>query len=129
MPKVAEAQAEVIIYTYGKLTNYPPSPKYVVNVSEWRNPECNKEVNQNMDGRSPKVLIWMEEEKRVGLLSKAIKNLVNLHLGPMKEAYFSIGLMDHKGKWIAPAVGEILVRDLSDRWKVAIKHFELPMVN
>jgi hypothetical protein len=67
----------------------------------------------------------MEDDPRVGIVSREVARLVEMYLHGMKEIYFSIGFVDHHGIWIAPAVAEIVARDLESNYSVGVSHYGL----
>lgn len=132
--RVEAATAQISIYTWGTKANltYRPQPMYLVDVSDWRNPGCNGKIRGNhQDGTAPAVIKWMEEDPKVGILSREIRRLATMQLMSKQktgavQTYISLGIIDHHGKWGAPAVAEAIARDLESYFRVGVSHACLP---
>lgn len=115
-------QAEVVIYTYGKMTTPLPCVKYYVNVAQYRDPSGQKQLKA-LDGTALSVQEFMTADKRVPLLVSEIEALAHLHVRAGKESHITVGLEDHHGKWIAPAIAELVAARLDKvGFRVATVH-------
>lgn len=120
-------KSEVSIYTWGKKEAKESyhNPRWIIDVSDWRNPECNAAMRKYPDGRNPEVIKWMEEDPRVGVLSKQLRSISHMMLRSMKDTWITIGIIDHHGKWTAPAIAEIVANDLASHFTVGVEHRNL----
>jgi hypothetical protein len=130
-PRTGINLAQVSIYSWG-LDDYKganrvePIVKYRIDCSTWRNPECHKEVTTGrLNGLDPNILKWIAEDGRVGLVSRECYRLAKMLLDGQKETYITIGFVDHHGRWIAPAVAELVASDLEDHYAVGVEHYGL----
>lgn len=122
--RTSEAQADINIYSYGKATQTPPVTKYTVNVRNLRDPIGNASLRQVCkDGRAPAVIEWVAEDERVEIIVTELVGLAHAHIKHGKETYVSIGFVDHHGKWIAPAVAEIVAAAMERAgFSVSVRH-------
>lgn len=117
--------ADVAIYSWGLkgTQGLVPNPKYLINVAEWRNPQCHPDIIKGrINGTDPAIIRWIEEDERIGVASREIYRLAEMHLRGMRESYISVGVVDYHGIWTAPAVAEIIARDIEDHFKVGVQH-------
>jgi RNase adaptor protein for sRNA GlmZ degradation len=120
--RVSSHTAKVNIVSFGRVTVTPPGPKYSIDVTGLRDPSC-QFAKTHKDGRSPDIQAWLRADPRVDIIVREIKQLCAVHLDSMKETYLSIGFVDHHGKWIAPAIAEIVAAEIL--YTVSVEHREL----
>lgn len=132
MPRVTLTQAEIALYTYGrkvKTGRVVPSSDYVIDVDGLRDPLSNRGFkNEFRDGRPVKVREFIKEDPRVPAIIDTVKLLVEAHVRSVghDRTWVAISLRDHHGKWIAPAIGEVLADTLAaDGYKVSLMHIDL----
>lgn len=65
-------------------------------------------TNKYGDGRAAEVREWMEEDERVDVIVDELVGLAFAHIKHARESFMSVAFVDQHGKWIAPAVAEIL---------------------
>lgn len=101
-----------------------PNSTYIIDVSNFRDPMGQKEFRK-LDGRDEKVKEWINSDRRVPALIDAVAQVA---IDAAKNAgvnYLSICLYDHHGKWIAPALAEIVADKLAEHVDVAVRHTTL----
>lgn len=131
MARCIPSLAEVGIYTYGNKSKNPNRPQvnYVVNVERIRDPQSNRGFKKTYaDGRAGEVLDFVKEDPRMEAILDNIRIICHTHLrSPAADGHWlAIGIMDHHGHWIAPAVGELVCNALCrDGYKVNIAHYDL----
>jgi hypothetical protein len=129
MPRVAQNEAEVGIYTFGKLTEHPPNWTYLIDVAGLRDPSSNRGFRKTYsDGRPGEIQTYMRDDPRVPAIIDTIKMItwMNLRSEARDNRWLSFGLRDHHGIWIAPPIGEIVADSLSNLgFKVSLFHHEL----
>lgn len=124
-------QAELGIYTYGRLVprEAPPMSQYVIDVAGLRDPLSNRGFKHKYsDGRPGEVQDFVREDSRMNAILDTVKLIAHMQLRSMAGdgKWLSFGIRDHHGKWIAPAVGEILADELSRAgYKVALHHHDV----
>lgn len=131
MPRVAPTNAEVGLYTWGTkiVRQYHPSVNYAINVAGLRDPSSNRGFNKKYaDGRPAEVCEFVKEDSRYEAISDTIQMLTHMHLrGEGRDnRWLSIGVVDFHGKWIAPAVAELVANELSQAgYRVSLFHYDL----
>jgi RNase adaptor protein for sRNA GlmZ degradation len=76
-----------------------------------------------MDGRDTAVMNFVEQDKRIPVLVNEMLSLAHAHVTAAQEHHITIGLEDRHGRWIAPAVGELVAEALDAAgFKVSITH-------
>jgi hypothetical protein len=97
--------------------------RYRIPVTGLRDPANQKVFDPSIkDGRHPDVQKWIREDKRVQAVVDAVKLLAFSHIIAHKDTFVSIGIHDYHGKWIAPAIGEIVAAELDPDFKVSLIH-------
>jgi len=125
-------QADIVLYTYGKKVKSKrsiPNVDYVIDVDGLRDPLSNRGFKRtHADGRPGAIQDFVKEDPRVGSIVDTVKLLGEVHLRSKARdhAWISVALRDHHGRWIAPAVGEIVAGALdSEGYKVYLSHVDL----
>ena len=125
--RVAAGNAEVGVYTCGRDTQI--STQYIIDVSGLRDPGSNRGFNvKYKNGLPGEVQDFVKEDSRVAAIVDTIHLITHLNL--RSEAadggWLAFMIRDHHGKWIAPAVGEIVADSLSNLgYKVSVIHWGL----
>lgn len=113
MSKVEPALAQILIYSLNK-DSIKSGMELDVSVSNFRDPLGHKTLtSQYKDGRAMAVRDWIKVDPRVQGLSDSIKLYVYDKIIHGKQDKLVIGFRDHHGKWVSPAVAEI-VGDMLD---------------
>ena len=104
--------AHCTIYTFGSKRQYPPACQYIIDVSNWRDPMGQPSL-KNLDGRDIKVKNWIDHDPKTKALIETV-GMILLDACPpdTSKSWTSIGLRDFHGKWIAPALGELIMEFL-----------------
>lgn len=137
MPRVAfvpNPKPDIGIFSFGEQDRVKPKSQYEFNVANLRDPQGQVQF-KGLAGNDPAIVKWIAEDPRVAgivsnclllaedLLSKRVKG--DQSTGTKVESissYVSISFRDHHGKWIAPAIAEIVANKLAETWDVAVKH-------
>lgn len=122
--------AEMGIYTFGdKSPNYIGTCQYYIKVSGLRDPGSSGAIRaQFPDGRAGGVQDYLKEDKRVEAIIGVLRMIAFMHLRSKAadKKWLSFALVDHHGKWIAPAIGEMAADVLSNiGYKVSLYHADL----
>jgi len=125
VPRANESSAKLLLTSFADTTVNSGCPMYLWNVTQWRDPSCVFQNSAVKDGRSSAVREWIKADPRVTVMLKEIEILAEVHLVAMKQAWLSIGFMDHHGKWIAPAIAELVADHLGTRYATYVGHREL----
>jgi hypothetical protein len=130
MPKVDHAAAQIGIYTFGqKSHNFVGTCQYYINVAGLRDPGSSGQIrSQYVDGRAGGVQQYIADDVRVKVISEQIRLIAYMHLRSQAadNKWLSFGLVDYHGRWIAPAIGEIVADNLSDLgYSVSLYHADL----
>ena len=111
--RVADVKdAHCSIYTFGCKRQSPPNCHYTFDVTSFRDPAGQGNM-RHLDGRATIVRNFVAQETKL----KDLLDLVEITLRDAipatgGKAWTTIGIMDHHGVWIAPAVGELLAEHL-----------------
>lgn len=104
--------------------------QFEFDVSTFRDPSGQKTF-AGLNGLDKYVIEWVGQDRRVAVLIRDCKLLAEDLVRPKLDGksiceWFSIAFKDHHGKWIAPAIAEIVADALSnDGFNVAVYHSEL----
>jgi RNase adaptor protein for sRNA GlmZ degradation len=94
-----------------------------------RDPMSNRGFKQKFaDGRPGEVQKFVAEDPRYDAILDTVKFLAHTQLRSAAATgkWLTISIRDHHGKWIAPAVGELLADALTrDGYKVHVYHQDL----
>lgn len=123
--RTTEAQAQVNIYSYGRSSpGGAPQAKYTIDVRGLRDPVGNRALKgQCEDGRGQAVQEWVADDERVPIIVGELVGLAVAHIKNGHDTYVSIGISDHHGKWLAPAVAEILASAMETAgFSVSVRH-------
>jgi len=119
-------KAHVLVVSFGRQHPKQPSAlRYVVNATGLRDPLGHKTFkNEKLNGADDEVVNWVAEDPRVPALCDTFRLIVDLGYEAQGDDFVTIGVWDHQGKWIAPAVVESLANALEDGgYKVAVMHY------
>ena len=125
-----QKEAEVGIYTFGKDSpNRVATCQYIIDVSGMRDPGSSGVIRKLYGNGVPiEVQKYMEDDPRTRAVVETVRTITFMHLRSdgRDGKWLSFGVVDHHGKWAAPAVGEIAAWTL-DRagYKVSIYHADL----
>lgn len=130
MPRVDHAHAELGIYTFGeKSKNFVGTCQYYIKVSGLRDPGSSGGIrSQFADGRAGGVQQYLKDDPRVQAIIDQVRILAYMHLRSQSRdnKWLSFALVDHHGKWIAPALGEMMADQLSQiGYSVSLNHADL----
>lgn len=123
-------KAEVGIYTFGKDSpNRPSTVQYIFEVAGLRDPQSNRGFSKTYkDGRPGEVQNYVEDDPRVKAIIQEIRAFAYMHLrsDAKDNKWLSFGIKDNHGRWIAPAVGELVAERLSQlKYGVYLCHCDL----
>ena len=119
-----EAQAQVNIYSYGRKTAHPPAAKYVLDVRNFRDPVGNMSIRKTCEsGIATAAQEFVAEDDRIPILIEEFIGLCFAHLKMGRETYVSIAFVDHHGRWVAPAVAEIVAAGIERAgYSISVRH-------
>ncbi len=128
-----ERRPQIGIYSGG--VGKGAAGQFEFNVSLLRDPTGQKQFS-GMNGTHGNVIEWVKQDKRVQIIVKDCLILADDLIKPKHKegkepeaacAWLSLAFRDHHGKWIAPAVSEI-VADALDKagYLVAVHHGGIP---
>lgn len=117
----------ITIHSYGSVTKNKPACRYLIDVIKLRDPVGQKDfIVKDFLGTDRDVQDFVKEDERVPAIIDECVNIVAAHVGGNKEPYVSIGFHDHHGRWIAPAVAELVADGLDAAgYPCAVTHHEL----
>lgn len=94
-----------------------PLVRYATDVTRFRDPFGQDWLTSACaDGTDTRVIDWIRSDPKIDALVDTFCLLARIHTGPpQNEPHLSISLHDRRGRWIAPAVGRILLTALADR--------------
>lgn len=130
--RVSPSESEIGIYTFGDkvVTTLPrPAVNYLIHVAGLRDPMSNRGFSKTYtDGRPIVVQDFVKEDPRYEAILDSVRFLAHVHLRSeaRDNKWLSMAIVDHHGKWIAPAVGELVSHALDySGYKVSLFHFDL----
>lgn len=124
MPRVQATLAKVGLYSLPYTAN--PFQAYLVDLSAFRDPMGQPDLRL-LDGRDARVREWIKDDPRYIPLLHEVRCLVADVIGSQKKAWMSIAFRDHHGKWISPAVAELIGDELDKLgYDVSVTHVALP---
>ncbi len=121
------------IYSFGENSANPPNAQFEFDVRLFRDPVGQKQFNRAL-GIQPDVRDWVGQDKRakgvIEMCQMLAEDLIRPHKKGDKEEpisiWLSLSFRDHHGKWIAPAIAELVANQLDkDGFTVAVCHHEL----
>lgn len=128
---------QIGIYSYGTVVPQDFAGQFEFDVTTLRDPTGQQQF-KGLNGLYPAVRDWVGSDRRVSIIIKDILLLADDMAKPKtKEGraqpepispYVSFAFKDYHGKWIAPAVAE-LVADILDKegFRVAVHHRGIPL--
>lgn len=133
MPRLSSHQdpqlkPNIGIYSFGPATNGQVNGQFEFDVTYFRDPQGQKQF-QGKDGLDKDVIAWIRADRRIPILIKECSLLADDLLSPKGEdkkkisTWVSFCFRDPHGKWISPAVAEIIADTLSDAgFNVIVSH-------
>jgi hypothetical protein len=124
--RVDAGSSQVSIYTYGKVSPVQPGAAYVIDVMGLRDPMSNRGFRQRYeDGRPGEVQDYVKGDPRLQAIIDEVRLLAYLHVDCEQDKWISIGVRDFHGKWISPAVGELIAEALDNLgYRTYVYHYE-----
>lgn len=121
--RVEPALAQVLIYSLKKDSS-KTGLELDINVSVFRDPLGHKTLTKAFhDGRAIAVMEWVNLDPRMAGLKETITLYVYDKIVHGKQNKLIIGFRDFHGRWIAPAVAEIIADTLSAKaFQVGVLH-------
>lgn len=129
-----QPRPQIGIYSFGLNTVKQPSAQFEFDVSKFRDPVGQKQFNRAL-GTCPDVRDWVGQDKRVAGVIQMCQLLAEDLVRPHKKAdgkeeaisgWLSISFKDHHGKWISPAIAELVANQLdADGFSVIVLHHEI----
>ena len=78
------------------------------------------------DGTDKRVQEWIRIDPRIGGILHIAEMIVHDIFSNQKASWTSLGLSDFHGRWISPAIGEIIADELMKGcFKVCVQHLDL----
>lgn len=111
--------ARVNLYSFGKVTQHPPSPRLLYELFNFRDPIGQPQFAVFKDGRSISVQEWLRQDKKVTAVIDEVVALSKHAIETLNETFISVGFLDHHGKWISVALAE-LCADALDKAGLAV---------
>lgn len=132
MPRVDAVKAQIGIYTTGS-TSKQPSGQYIIDVAGVRDPQSSGGFRKKYSNGLPEeVQAYVAEDPRVMAILEQAELLAYLHFKASWNQsidWLSFVVRDHHGQWLAPAIGELLTKRLSDAgYYVFCSHSAIPSV-
>lgn len=123
---------QIGIYSYGNIQPQDFAGQFEFDVSTLRDPAGQQQF-KGMNGLYPEVRDWVGSDRRVSIIIKDILLLSDDMAKPKaKEGkstpepispYVSFSFKDHHGKWISPAIAELVADVLiKEGFRVAVHH-------
>jgi RNase adaptor protein for sRNA GlmZ degradation len=128
-----DVKPEIGIYSFGENCDKKPQAQFEFDVSKFRDPVGQKQFNKAV-GTQADVRDWVGQDKRVPALVQQCRILAEDLIRPHKKdgkdeqisAWLSLSFKDHHGKWISPAIAELVANQLDlDGFKVVVCHHNL----
>ena len=122
--------AQIGIYTAGRESSSQPTGTYTIDVSNLRDPLSSKSLRATYtDGRAGEVQKFVSDDPRIPAIRDMVILLADMYVKPPSggtSKWVSFVFKDVHGKWIAPAVGELIADSLSNLgYQVAVAHWEI----
>lgn len=139
MPRMSQVtdQVQVGVYSFGDKCAKQPVSQFEFNVSKLRDPAGQKQFS-SLSGVAPEVRDWVSADLRVAGIVADCRILANDLLTPKPVSdgiktevratskWVSFSFRDIHGKWISPAVAELVADALSkDGFNVTVTHWGL----
>lgn len=117
MPRVDATKAQIAVYTTGR-DDKQPSGQFVIDVAGIRDPQSSGGFRKKYSSGLPEeVQKYVAEDPRVNAILDQAELLAYLQFKAdwsKPSEWLSFIVRDHHGQWLAPAVGELLVKRLTD---------------
>lgn len=127
---------QIGVYSCGDKQKSTITSQFEFSVSSFRDPMGQKQF-EGLNGTHPEVRTWISSDSRIGILINECLLLSNDLLKPKKvgegpdkaaSVWLSFAFKDKNGKWIAPAVAELIADALAEAGYVVVTHHAgLPM--
>ena len=128
---------QIGVYSFGTQSSDKPVAQYEFDVSKLRDPQGQQQF-KNRFGWDLEVRDWMKEDSRLRALVQDCRLLAADLLGQRPKGsgaaasistWTSFSFKDFHGRWISPAVAELVADALSaDGWRVTVHHREQGLV-
>lgn len=111
---------QIGIYSYASTAQKSLAGQFEFDVSQFRDPAGQKQfLGRDICGVDAEVRDWVGQDRRVPVLVKECRLLAEDLIRPKQNEkapcqWLSISFKDRHGKWIAPAVAELVANALSD---------------
>ena len=119
---------QIWIYSYATAAQKSMAGQFEFDVSQFRDPAGQKQfLGRDVCGIDAEVRDWVGQDRRVPALVKECRLLAEDLIRPKQTGitngvpqekapcqWLSISFRDHHGKWIAPAIAELVANALSD---------------
>jgi hypothetical protein len=129
MPRVIVGNGDIGVYSTGRVVKEAVNAQYVINVEGLRDPLSNRGFRfSKEDGRDREVMSFVEDDPRVSAIRDEVLLLAHLNFKApgQTSAWISFLFKDVHGKWIAPAVAELIADSLiAANYKVSVHHWGL----
>ena len=122
------------IGVYSGTENKHPIGQFKFNVSTFRDPAGQVQFKQKdsneagLNGTVPEVRDWVAKDRRVPIIVKECRLLAEDLIAPQADgkavsAWLSFSFVDYHGRWIAPAIAELVANHLSEAgFNVLVHH-------
>jgi len=123
----AGSQLNITLHSFGDVTANKPAVQYLIDVRTLRDPVGQKKfVDADLDGTNKEVKNFVMEDERVVAITEECRNLVYSLVNSANVPYVSVGFLDYHGRWIAPAVCELVADALDEAgFPCSVSHHEL----
>lgn len=117
MPVPAVVAPNVVIYSFADGNTIQKGCRWSVNLNSIRDPFGQNNL-RSLNGKSEKVLRWIESDPRIGMLAQAMAVVVQdqLYAPGATDKHISFGLHDRRGTHISPAVARLVGDKLRKRF-------------
>lgn len=132
-------EVQVGVFSFGREGIYQrPKAQFEFDVSNFRDPAGQKQF-EGRTGFDPQVRDWVGDDRRIKAILETIQLIVEDLRAPVetgtaenpkiepRSKWISISFSDVQGRWISPAVAELVANYLSDKcgYDVLVRHYGL----
>ena len=128
-----ENNPQVGVYSFSTREGRMPNAQMEFDCSKLRDPQGQRQFS-GYTGDGEQVRKWVAKDPRVDAIIQSCRmvaaDLLTIQTGhsAARTDWVSFSFKDPQGKWISPAVAELVAEALSeDGWKVATEHARLEM--
>jgi len=126
MSRTSYAQADIALYSRKIGNNKTSATQYQVVLTNFRDPMGRRDL-RGLPGTNKRVKDFIKDDRRFKAIVDYFRMVAYDVVKQQKHTYVSITFEDCHGRYISPAVTELVADALeADGYKVMVQHYELP---